>query len=124
LQHQLRNTPGCRISAHLLIPGWTDTAINRKAERDRAQLEGKVGAELAAPAPRPSGAWTSDQVVDFMLAGIEKGDFYMLCPDNEVTPEMDRKRIQWAAGDLIEGRPPLSRWHPDYAPQFKKLAER
>jgi len=123
LQHQLRNTPGSRLSAHLLVPGWTDTAINRKAARDRARLGGKSADLEAAPA-KPAGAWTSEQVVDFMLAGIERGDFYILCPDNDVTQELDKKRIQWAAGDLIEGRPPLSRWHADYAGEFKKFAER
>jgi NAD(P)-dependent dehydrogenase (short-subunit alcohol dehydrogenase family) len=123
LQHQLRNTPGCRISAHLLVPGWTDTAINRKAARDRAHLGGDVKAALAEAPARPAGAWTSDQVIDYMLAGIEKGDFYILCPDNDVTSAMDRKRIAWAAGDLIENRPPLSRWHADYAPKFKKFSE-
>jgi NAD(P)-dependent dehydrogenase (short-subunit alcohol dehydrogenase family) len=122
LQHQLRNTSGCRISAHLLVPGWTHTAINRKAARDRARLGGNVRVDLDPPPAKPAGAWTSEQVVDFLLAGIEKGDFYILCPDNEVTPEMDRKRIQWAAGDLIEGRPPLSRWHADYAGKFEKFA--
>ncbi|MBW8319900.1 MAG: short-chain dehydrogenase, partial [Rhizobium sp.] len=25
----------------------------------------------------------------------------------------------WAAGDIVENRPPLSRWHPDYADKFK-----
>jgi NAD(P)-dependent dehydrogenase (short-subunit alcohol dehydrogenase family) len=124
LQHQLRNTPGARISAHLLVPGWTDTAINRKAARDRARLGGTGNAELAAPPPKASGAWTSEQVVDFMLAAIARGDFYILCPDNDVTPELDRKRIEWAAGDLIEGRPPLSRWHADYAVEFEKFARR
>jgi NAD(P)-dependent dehydrogenase (short-subunit alcohol dehydrogenase family) len=123
LQHQLRNTPGARISAHLLVPGWTDTAINRKAARDRARLGGNARAEVETTPPRPSGAWTSEQVVDFLLAAIAKGDFYVLCPDNEVSAETDRKRIAWAAGDLIEGRPPLSRWHPDYADAFKKFAQ-
>jgi NAD(P)-dependent dehydrogenase (short-subunit alcohol dehydrogenase family) len=123
LQHQLRNTPGCRISAHLLVPGWTDTAINRKAARDRARLGGDERAALAQPEPRAAGAWTSEQVIDYLLEGIEKGDFYILCPDNDVTSELDRKRIAWAAGDLIENRPPLSRWHPDYAPMFKKFVE-
>ena len=121
LQHQLRNTPGCKLSAHLLVPGWTDTAINRKAARDRARLGGAAGAPLAPAAPRPAGAWTAEQVVDYMLAGIAKGDFYILCPDNDVTVELDKKRIQWAAGDLIEGRPPLSRWHPEFAPLFDKF---
>jgi NAD(P)-dependent dehydrogenase (short-subunit alcohol dehydrogenase family) len=121
LQHQLRNTPGSKLSAHLLIPGWTDTAINRKAARDRVRLSGNAVAPLAAAAPKPAGAWTADQVVDYMLAGIAKGDFYILCPDNDVSVELDKKRIQWAAGDLIENRPPLSRWHPDYAAQFEKF---
>ena len=53
------------------------------------------------------------------MAGLERGDFYILCPDNEVTPEMDRKRILWGAGDMTENRPPLSRWHPDYAAAFE-----
>jgi NAD(P)-dependent dehydrogenase (short-subunit alcohol dehydrogenase family) len=123
LQHQLRNTPGARISAHLLVPGWTDTAINRKAARDRARLGGDARFEVETTPPRPPGAWTSEQVVDFLLVAIAKGDFYVLCPDNEVSVEMDRKRIAWAAGDLIEGRPPLSRWHPDYADAFKKFAQ-
>ncbi len=123
VQHELRNTPNCRLSAHLLVPGWTETAINRKAARDRAVLGGDPAAELAAPDVRPPGAWTADQVIDFMLAGIGKGDFYILCPDNDVSSAMDRKRIQWAAGDLTEGRPPLSRWHADYAAAFKKFAE-
>jgi NAD(P)-dependent dehydrogenase (short-subunit alcohol dehydrogenase family) len=121
LQHQLRNTPGSRVSAHLLVPGWTDTAINRKAARDRARLGGEASAEAAPAAPRPSGAWTADQVVDYLLAGIDQGDFYILCPDNDVSTELDKKRIQWAAGDLIEGRPALSRWHPDYAEAFKEF---
>ncbi|MEM9736150.1 MAG: short-chain dehydrogenase, partial [Pseudomonadota bacterium] len=46
--------------------------------------------------------------------GVAAGDFYILCPDNEVTTEMDHKRIRWAAGDIIENRAPLSRWHPDH----------
>ena len=32
--------------------------------------------------------------------------------------EMDRRRIEWAAGDLVENRPALSRWHPDYEAAF------
>ena len=62
--------------------------------------------------------WTPEQVVDFMLAGIENGDFYILCPDNDVTREVDNKRMEWATGDLIHNRPPLSRWHPDHEAAF------
>lgn len=98
LQHDLRNTDGHRISAHLLIPGMTNTSTR--------------------PEPHPGG-WSPEQVVDFMLAALEAGDFYILCPDNEVTLEMDQKRIRWAADDIAENRPPLSRWHPDWSETFK-----
>jgi NAD(P)-dependent dehydrogenase (short-subunit alcohol dehydrogenase family) len=99
LQHELRNTPGCRVSAHLLIPGWTTTG----------KREHKPG------------AWLPDQVAEVLLAALRRGDFYIMCQDNEVTPEMDAKRILWAAGDIIENRPPLSRWHPHYAQAFAKF---
>jgi len=97
LQHELRGQNGHRISAHLLIPGFTTTG----------KREHKPG------------AWWPVQEADFMLAGLERGDFYILCPDNEVTTEMDHDRIRWAAGDITENRPPLSRWHPEWAEIFK-----
>jgi NAD(P)-dependent dehydrogenase (short-subunit alcohol dehydrogenase family) len=97
LEHELRSNPNNqgtrRVTAHLLIPGWTTTGKHK----------------------HKAGAWLPEQVVDTMLAGIGRGDFYIICPDGEVTADMDGKRILWAAGDVIENRPPLSRWHPDYA---------
>jgi NAD(P)-dependent dehydrogenase (short-subunit alcohol dehydrogenase family) len=99
LQHELRNTEGCRVTAHLLIPGWTTTGKNRH---------------------RP-GAWMPDQVIDGLLAALDRGDFYIICPDDETTWEMDRKRILWSAGDLVENRPALSRWHHDYAREFAQF---
>jgi len=108
LQHTLRNTANCQVSAHLLAPGSTFTGMTSRGRSEK-----------------PPGAWTPEQVVDFMLAGIEAGDFYILCPDNEVTRAMDNARMEWAMGDLIEGRPPLSRWHDDYKDAFAAfLAER
>ena len=108
LQHALRNTPGGKVSAHLLVPGWTHTG-----------LTARDGGE------KPAGAWWPDQVVDMMLEATGRGDFYIICPDNDVTWETDRKRILWGAGDIAENRPPLSRWHPDYGEAFKAfLAER
>ena len=101
LQHELRNTQGCRISAHLLIPGFVFTGLTAKGRTEK-----------------PAGAWTPEQTVDFMLERIAAGDFYVLCPDNDVPRAVDERRILWAAGDIVENRPPLSRWHPDYAGQF------
>ncbi|HSI39740.1 MAG TPA: SDR family NAD(P)-dependent oxidoreductase [Xanthobacteraceae bacterium] len=105
LQHELRNAPGCRVSAHLLIPGFVFTGLTA---RGRAE--------------KPAGAWTAEQTVDFMLARIAAGDFYILCPDNEVDRALDERRILWAAGDIAENRPPLSRWHPDYQERFRQFA--
>jgi NAD(P)-dependent dehydrogenase (short-subunit alcohol dehydrogenase family) len=96
LQHELRNTADCQVSAHLLVPGWTTTGKR----------------------PHQPGAWLPDQVVERMLAALGRGDFYIICPDDDVTPEMDRKRILLGAADLTENRPPLSRWHPDYTETF------
>ena len=48
-----------------------------------------------------------------MIDAVAARSFYILCPDDEVSMETDHKRIQWAAGDITENRPPLSRWHPE-----------
>jgi len=99
LAHELRQASAGRVSAHLLVPGFTYTGLTGTAEQ-------------------PAGAWTADQVVDVMLSGMARGDFYLWCLDNETTRATDEKRVAWMAGDLIENRPALSRWHPDYAAAF------
>jgi NAD(P)-dependent dehydrogenase (short-subunit alcohol dehydrogenase family) len=101
LAHELRNIAGCEVSAHLLIPGFAFTGITAALDR-----------------PKPPGAWTADQVADFLMDGLARGDFYILCPDNEVTRDIDERRILWAAQDIIENRPPLSRWHPGWKQRF------
>ena len=101
LAHELRNTANCKITAHLLIPGFVFTELTARGRTEK-----------------PPGAWTADQTTGFMFDRIEAGDFYILCPDNEVPRSLDEKRILWAAGDIAENRPPLSRWHPDYADAF------
>ena len=100
LAHELRNMPGANLSAHLLIPGFTFTGLTTGATE------------------KPAGAWTGDQVAEFMLESLARGDFYILCPDNEATREMDERRMAWAVGDIIENRPALSRWHPDHKEAF------
>jgi len=101
LAHELRGAPGGRITAHLLIPGSTFTGMSARSGREK-----------------PPGAWTPEQVADFMLDSIERGDFYILCPDNDVSRALDERRMAWMAGDIIENRPALSRWHPDHAAAF------
>jgi NAD(P)-dependent dehydrogenase (short-subunit alcohol dehydrogenase family) len=107
LQHELRNTKGGRITAHLLIPGFVFTGLTAKGRTEK-----------------PAGAWTAEQTVDFMIERLEAGDFYILCPDNDVPRPLDERRILWAAGDIIENRPPLSRWHPDYAEVFASFVKK
>jgi NAD(P)-dependent dehydrogenase (short-subunit alcohol dehydrogenase family) len=106
LQHELRNTPGCRVTAHLLIPGFVFTPLTAKGRT-----------------AKPDGAWTPEQTVDFMIDRLAAGDFYILCPDNDAPRPVDERRILWAAGDIVENRPALSRWHPDYAEAFKSFAD-
>jgi NAD(P)-dependent dehydrogenase (short-subunit alcohol dehydrogenase family) len=100
LQHHLRGLE-VPVSAHLLVPGFVWTGLTRG---DRTE--------------KPAGAWTPEQTAGFMMESLARGDFYILCPDNEVTRAMDEKRMAWAMGDLIENRPPLSRWHKDWAGPF------
>jgi NAD(P)-dependent dehydrogenase (short-subunit alcohol dehydrogenase family) len=104
LAHELRNIESCRVSAHLLIPGFTFTGITGGSKK-------------------PAGAWTPAQVIDFMLPAMAHGDFYILCPDNEITRDIDEKRIRWAADDIVLNRPALSRWHPDFKQAFADYME-
>ena len=53
-----------------------------------------------------------------MLEAISEERFYILCPDNDVSSEMDAKRIAWAAGDVISRDVPLSRWDPRFKEAF------
>ncbi len=101
LAHALRGASAGRVSAHLLIPGFTFTGMTGAAEK-------------------PAAAWTSEQVVNFMLERVSAGDFYVLCPDNAVDRATDERRMRWAMDDIILNRPALSRWHPDYEREFAR----
>jgi NAD(P)-dependent dehydrogenase (short-subunit alcohol dehydrogenase family) len=103
LQHALRNTPGCKVDAYLLVPGWTHTGLTARQKE------------------KPEGAWWPDQVVDMLIDAMANGDFYIICPDNEVNRALDNKRMAWTMGDIVENRPPLSRWHPDYKDAFAEF---
>ncbi len=100
LAHELRET-GAPISAHLFVPGFTYTGMIRRFMPEK-----------------PDAAWTSEEAIDYFIERMSAGDFYVLCPDNDVSPELDRKRVAWAVGDIVDNRPALSRWHPDYAEAF------
>ncbi|KAK3683868.1 hypothetical protein B0T22DRAFT_483677 [Podospora appendiculata] len=86
------------ISMHLLVPGWTYT--------------GMTGGGNART--KPEGAWTPEQAVDYLQDKMGQGKFYVVCPDNDVSEETDRKRMLWSVGDVVEGRPPLTRWRDEW----------
>jgi NAD(P)-dependent dehydrogenase (short-subunit alcohol dehydrogenase family) len=106
LQHELRGLDS-KVSAHLLIPGFVFTGLTSRGRTEK-----------------PAAAWTAEQTVDFMIEKLEAGDFYILCPDNDVPRHLDERRILWAAGDIVENRPPLSRWHKDYAEAFAAFVKK
>lgn len=102
LAHELRTLPDARLSAHLLIPGWVHTRMTGRGEK-------------------PAAAWTPDQLAAFLLKSLGRGDFYILCPDNDVPRSLDELRMQWMADDVIKNRPALSRWHPDHKDAFARF---
>lgn len=96
LARELREREGGKVSAHLLVPGWTTTGDS---------------------AHRP-GAWLPSQVIAYLAEALARDDFFIICPDGETTSAMDRKRVLWNALDIVLNRPALSRWHPEYKAAF------
>ncbi|KAI1341654.1 hypothetical protein F5Y15DRAFT_343901 [Xylariaceae sp. FL0016] len=103
LAHDLRHRADA-IAVHLLVPGWTWTPL----------------AGAAGGGPKPPAAWTPEQVVGFLEGKMAEGQFWVLCPDNDVTEDMDRKRMLWNVNDAVLGRPPLSRWRDEYKAEFEE----
>ena len=104
LAHELRSIEGCAVTAHLLVPGFTYTGLIRKHIPKQ-----------------PPAAWSPGQVAEELLHRLGSGDFYILCPDNDVTVAMDVARLQWNTDDVGNNRPALSRWQPDYEEEFERF---
>lgn len=121
-------------SVHLLVPGWTFTGLSgnepfpdepsaaaaaaaseteSKEEKTEEQKEKERAKGKRAQKEKPPGAWTPAQVVDFLQAKMAQGAFYVLCPDNDVSEDLDRRRMLWAANEAVQGRAPLSRWREE-----------
>jgi len=105
--HALRDAANNKLTAHLLIPGFTYTGMIARYIKEQ-----------------PPGAWTPEQVVDFMLAALAEDSFYILCPDNDTPHELDAKRIQWNTDDLLHNRPALSRWSADHQADYDDFVNR
>lgn len=87
------------VGVHLLVPGWTHTGMTG----------GGSGGK-----PKPAGAWEPAQVVGVLAERMGRNEFYVVCPDNDVSEAMDRRRMLWGVGDIVERRPPLSRWREEW----------
>ncbi|MCJ1371913.1 hypothetical protein MMC20_003133 [Loxospora ochrophaea] len=105
LSYDLRSTA---TSVHLLVPGWTYTGITG----------GRAGGE------KPAGAWAPEQVARFLEGKMGEGVFYVLCPDNDVSVSQDRRRMLWGVGDIVEERPPLSRWREEWKGRAEEWMEK
>jgi NAD(P)-dependent dehydrogenase (short-subunit alcohol dehydrogenase family) len=109
------------VSIHLLVPGYTFTGLvclhtpiqNHKLKQTQS------GNVPGANKHKPDSAWSGAQVADFMCMKMDEAKFYIMCPDNDVSEELDKKRMLWSVGDIVNGRPPLTRWRPE----FKEEAE-
>ena len=108
LAHDLR-TSSPNISVHLLIPGWTYTSLTGNA--------GPIPDDEAVES-KPKGAWLSSQVAAYAYRKIvDDKAFYIVCPDEDVSEELDQAPMRWGADDVVEGRPALSRWAGDWKEQ-------
>jgi short-subunit dehydrogenase len=94
-------------SVHLLVPGWTFTGLTAA----RGVTE------------KPDGAWAPEQVADYLYSKMSDGKFYVICPDNDVDWETDRKRMTWTMGDIVYERQPQSRWRDEYKDEANKTME-
>jgi len=99
-EHLSYDLKGTNTTVHLLVPGWTFTGLSGNAPGSDKE--------------KPEGAWFPEQVADYLYKKMEEGQFYAICPDNDVTEEMDRKRMMWSVGDIVNERQPLSRWRDEY----------
>lgn len=55
-----------------------------------------------------------------MYEKMQDQKFYIICPDNDVSESTDKKRMLWTVGDMVKGRPSLTRWRPEYKEEAEK----
>lgn len=47
----------------------------------------------------------------------------IICPDNDVTEDLDKARMEWSANDVAQNRPALSRWSKEYKDEFAQFVK-
>lgn len=151
LQHELRNIPECQITAHLMVPAFVYSMLVAKGTRDaqaRAKKEAVLAdggsaedASKAAtdfvqgfdlgdhkfgehvPEIKPADAWTSDETADFVMRRLREGSFYLVQPeaDEHADGRKTRLRMTWSMNDLLQDRPPMSRWEEGHKRKFEQF---
>lgn len=116
VSYKLRTTAGCQVKVALLVPGWVNTSIVLKVLQKEDPEFDKT--EIFNEEHPADGAWMPSQIIDYMLQELEKDNFYIICPDNDVSEKLDQARNEWSANDLLLSRQPLSRWDPKYKEEF------
>lgn len=64
LEHELRNATDGRVSAHLLVPGYTWTPMNFPG--------------MQATDAKPDAPLSAEKLVDYFIARLLQGDFYVI----------------------------------------------
>ncbi|EOT48631.1 MULTISPECIES: SDR family NAD(P)-dependent oxidoreductase [Enterococcus] len=109
LAHELREISNHQVTAHLLVPGYTWTPMNFP------------NADFSQPNQKPDAPWSTKELMHFFEKSLLNDDFYIVGLDNEVTAEIDERRMEWSIGDIINNRPALSRWHRKYKDEFNEF---
>jgi NAD(P)-dependent dehydrogenase (short-subunit alcohol dehydrogenase family) len=122
-------------NVHLLMPGWTHTGLVREVPYHPSLLlavfvfttnrilltKPQSGNTPDSTTPtKPDGAWYASQVASYMYQKMKDYKFYIICPDNDVSEAAAKKRMLWSVGDMVKGRPPLSRWRPEFKAEAEK----
>jgi len=110
------------VGVHLLVPGWTFTGLVSRSSIVCIHVPNRTqsGNEPGSTKSKPEGAWSADQVADYMYTKMQAKKFYIICPDDQVTEETDKKRMLWSVGDIVNERPPLTRWREEYKEEAEK----
>jgi NAD(P)-dependent dehydrogenase (short-subunit alcohol dehydrogenase family) len=107
-EHLSWDLRGTEVGVHLLVPGWAFTGLTAAIGETK----------------KPDGAWWPEQVVDYLEKKMGEGKFYVICPDNDVSEETDKKRMLWSVGDIVKERPPLTRWRDEFKEEAKEWMDK
>ena len=108
LAHTLRNRPGCQVTAHLLIPGFTYTGMIARR----------------FPSVRPARGRRSRSSIALLERHRARASSTSFARTTRRRGSRTRSASCGQRGDIVENRPALSRWHPDWKDAFEHFMAR